>query len=388
MGAPLTLAKPPHVALIGGGFIGPVHAEALRRIGVPVTGVLELNLELGRATAARLGATKVFSSIEELLADPEIGAVHIASPNPAHYEQALKALKAGKHVLCEKPLAVTSAETGELAKEAEARPTQAAAVNYNIRFYPVCHEMRARVARGDIGKVLSVTGSYTQDWLLQPTDYNWRVEPDGATNLRAIADIGTHWMDLAQFVSGLKIEKVLSDLATFHPVRQKPVGGSETFTGSAAAQRKTEPVNIVTDDYGAVLLRFDGGARGVYHATQCQAGRKNRLELEVSGTEGSLVWDSQDPDVLWIGRRGRNNELLQRDPGIMSPEAAEISHYPGGHAEGFPDAFKQLALSMYSWIGKGGKTPPPFPTFADGHYEVKICEAIARSSKEGTWASV
>ncbi|HEX8203035.1 MAG TPA: Gfo/Idh/MocA family oxidoreductase [Isosphaeraceae bacterium] len=388
MGAPTFLANPPKVALIGGGFIGPVHSEALRRIGVPVVGILELTPELGRRTADRLGIPKVYRDLDEMLGDPEVGSVHIASPNPAHYEQAKRALEAGRHVLCEKPLAVTSKETGELAALAAARPRQAAAVNYNVRFYPLCHEMRARIARGDLGRILSVTGSYTQDWLLYPTDYNWRVEPDNATNLRAVADVGTHWMDLAQFITGLKIERVIADLATFHPERRKPVGGSETFTGSVAAERPTEPVTIVTEDYGAVVMRLTGDVRGVYHVTQCQAGRKNRLAIEISGTEGSFSWDSETPNRLWVGRRNRPSELFERDPGLMAPEAANISHYPGGHAEGFPDAFKQLALALYGWVGTGASEPSPFPTFADGDREVKLCEAIAKSASGQRWVGV
>ena len=388
MGAPTILSNPPKVALIGGGFIGPVHCETLRRIGVPVAGVLELTPELGQRTADRLGIPKVFGELQELLDDPEIGSVHIASPNFVHFDQARSALEAGKHVLCEKPLALTSAETGELAALAKGRPKQAAGVNYNVRFYPLCHEIRARVARGDLGRLLSITGSYTQDWLLQETDYNWRVEPDNATDLRAVSDIGTHWMDLAQFVSGQTIERVLADLAVFHPQRRRPVGDSETFTGSAAADRVTEPVNIVTEDYGAVLMHWTDGVRGVYHVNQCQAGRKNRLSLEVAGTEGSIVWDSETPNRMWIGRRGRPSELLERDPSIMDDAASAISHYPGGHAEGFPDAFKQLALSFYGWIEGGGQGPSPFPTFADGDHEVRICEAIARSAPNGTWEAV
>ncbi|CAN5914659.1 Gfo/Idh/MocA family oxidoreductase [soil metagenome] len=388
MGAPTILPNPPNVALIGGGFIGPVHAETLRRIGVPIVGLLELTPEIGRRTADRLGIPKVYNDLDHMLNDPDVGSVHIASPNIVHFEQSRRVLESGRHVLCEKPLAVTSKETTELAALSASRPKQAAAVNYNVRFYPLCHEMKARIARGDLGQLLSVTGSYSQDWLLLPTDYNWRVEPDGATNLRAVSDIGTHWMDLAQFVTGRKIERVLADLATFHPERRKPVGGSETFTGSDAAERPTEPVRIVTEDYGAVLMRLTDDVRGVYHVTQCQAGRKNRLSLEVSGTEGSMVWDSEDPNRLWIGRRGRPSELFERDPSIMDPTAAHISHYPGGHAEGFPDAFKQLALSLYGWISNGASGEPPFPTFADGDREVKLCEAIAKSAGGRGWVEV
>ena len=256
MGAPHVLANPPRVALIGSGFIGPVHAEALRRIGVVVGGLLDITPERARPLAERLGIPKVYSTLEELLADPTISAVHIASPNPVHFEHA-KRLEAGKHVLCEKPLAVSPKETAELVKTAAAHPKQAAGVNYNLRFYPLCQEMHARVARGDLGRILSVSGSYTQDWLLLIDDYNWRVEPDGHTNLRAVSDIGTHWMDLAQFITGLHIEQVNADLATFHPERKKPVGGAETFSGPAG-KKATESAKIVTEDYGAVLFHLNG----------------------------------------------------------------------------------------------------------------------------------
>jgi predicted dehydrogenase len=388
MAAPHALASPPKAALIGGGFIGPVHAEALRRIGVPVIGILDISPEKAKPQAERLGIPKVYATLDELLADPEVGSVHIASPNNVHFEHAKKALEAGKHVLCEKPLAVSSKETAELVKLAAKHKNLAAGVNYNLRFYPLAHEMRARVESGQIGKVVSVTGSYTQDWLLMADDYNWRVEPDNHTNLRAIADIGTHWMDLAQFITGAHIAEVNADLATFHKTRNAPVGGAETFTGPNAAKKPTKPVEITTEDFGAVLLHLDNGAHGVYHVSQMHAGRKNRLNLEVCGTEGSMVWDSESPELLWLGRRGSPNNLMNRDASIMSELAGNISHYPGGHAEGFPDAFKQLDLAFYGYILGGCKGPAPFPTFADGHYEVQVCEAIAASAKSKSWTKV
>jgi predicted dehydrogenase len=387
MGAPHVLATRPKVALIGGGFIGPVHAEALRRIGVEVAGLLDISPERARPLAERSGIAKVYSTLDELLADSSITAVHIASPNNVHYEHAKRSLEAGKHVLCEKPLAISSRETAELVKVAAAHPKQAAGVNYNLRFYPLCQEMHARVARGDLGRILSVSGSYTQDWLLLPDDYNWRVEPDGHTNLRAVSDIGTHWMDLAQFITGQHIEEVNADLATFHPERKKPIGGAETFSGPGG-KKATETVIIVTDDFGAVLLHLSGGTRGLFHVMQMHAGRKNRLYLEVCGTEGSMVWDSESPEYLWMGRRGGPNSLLNRDPSLLSPEVAETSHYPGGHAEGFPDAFKQLDLAFYGFIASGCSGKPKFPTFADGHREVQICEAIAQSARDKKWVSV
>ena len=261
-------------------------------------------------------------------------------------------------------------------------------MNYNIRYYPLCHEIRDRVALGDVGRVLTVTGSYTQDWLLLPTDYNWRVEDDGGTSLRAIADIGTHWMDLAQFLVGEPITAVLADLATFHAERQRPVGPSDTFGGGAGTNRATVPVRVTTEDYGAVLLRMGAATRGVFHVSQMEAGRKNRLALEIAGTDGLLAWDSESPNRLWIGRRGAPSQLLERDPALLSPSAEAISHYPGGHVEGFPDTFKQLFLDVYQWIGSERKTTPTFPSFADGHREVLLCEAIARSTKESHWVEV
>ncbi len=387
MGSPHVLENPPRVALIGGGFIGPVHAEALRRLGIPVVGLLGSSPNRAAALAERLGIPRVYRDLDDLISDASVGSVHIASPNPFHVQQATRCLEAGKHVVCEKPLGTTSAETASLVALAAAHPTQAAGVNYNVRFYPHCQEMRARVARGDIGRVLSVTGSYTQDWLLFPTDYNWRVEPDGGTNLRAVADIGTHWMDLAQFVTGQPITSVLADLMTVVPERRKPTGPSDTFSGPGRIQA-TQPVPITTEDFGAVLLRLANGARGAFHVSQTFAGRKNRLVLEVAGSEAALTWDSESPEILWIGHRGRSNEILLRDPALLSPESAPYTHYPGGHAEGFPDSFQQLNRAFYGWIASGMASDPPFPTFDDGHRELLLCEAIATSARQQCWIDV
>jgi predicted dehydrogenase len=377
----------PGVALIGGGFIGPVHAEALRRIGVEVVGLLGSSPERARPLADRLGIGQVYRDLDALLADPAVGAVHVASPNAHHFAQAQAALGAGKHVLCEKPLATTPRETSALVALAAQRPKQVAAVNYNVRFYPLCHELHARVARGDLGRILSITGCYTQDWLLKPDDYNWRVEPDGGANLRTIADIGTHWMDLAQFVLGRPIRSVFADLATFHATRRRPIGPAETFAG-APGRGATNELAISTEDYGAVLLRWDDGTRGVFHVSQATAGRKNRIVLEVAGTLGSLAWDSDAPNHLWIGSRDCANQLLERDPALLSPSACAITSYPGGHAEGFPDTFKQLFLAFYDAIAAADGAPPRYPTFADGDREARLCEAIARSAHEERWVEV
>jgi predicted dehydrogenase len=386
MAAPVVLENPPAVVLIGGGFIGPVHAEALRRIGVRVVGLLGSSPERAAPLAQRLGIPRVYRDLDDLLSDTAVQAVHIASPNAHHFDQAAACLEAGKHVLCEKPLAISSEQTADLCRRAALRTAQQTAVNYNVRFYSFAHEMRSRVASGDVGEILSVTGSYTQDWLLFPDDYNWRVEPDGGTNLRAVADIGTHWMDLAQFVTGIPILEVFAELSTFHPVRKRSVGPTDTF---AAALERTarQDVTINTEDFGVILLRFPGAARGAFHVSQTFPGRKNRLLLEVAGAKGSLTWNSERPDELIAGWRDRPSELVQRDPAQLGPHAAAISHYPGGHAEGFPDSFKQLFLTFYGAI-ETPTLPKPYPTFDDGHREVVLCEAIARSAREHRFVSV
>ncbi len=387
MGTAWVKDESPRVAVIGGGFIGSVHIEALRRIGIEVVGLLGSSPDRTRGLADRLAIRRVYGDLDDLLGDPAVGSVHIASPNAYHFEQARRTLESGRHVVCEKPLAITSTETSTLRELAGSRPRQASAVNYNVRYYPLCFEMRDRVARGDLGRILSVNGSYVQDWLLMPEDYNWRVEADGGTNLRAVADIGTHWMDLAQFVLDRPIRSVMADLATFHPVRHRPVGASETFTGPGRS-RETRAVPVTTEDHAAVLLRLEDGVRGVFHVSQVTAGRKNRLALEVAGTEGSMSWDSESPNRLWIGRRDGPNSLLERDPALLCPSARAVSHYPGGHAEGFPDTFKALYLAVYGWIAAGGDQPPGFPTFADGDREVRLCEAVAQSARQGHWMDV
>ncbi len=361
MSSPLALSRAPGAALIGGGFIGPVHVEALRRIGVEVVGLLGSSFERGSGTAARLGIECVYRDIDELLADRRVGVVHVASPNASHFDQARRVLESGRHIVCEKPLATSPRETAILRDLAESRPAQAAAVNYNIRYYPLCHELRDRIARGALGRVLSVTGSYVQDWLLYPDDYNWRVEPDGGTNLRAVADIGTHWMDLAQFLVGSPIRAVCADLATVHARRFRLLGPTGTFEGAGDRPDPTaaREVAIATDDQAAVLLRFEGTARGAFQVSQVTAGRKNRLTIEIAATEGAACWDSEAPNCLWLGARNGPNQLLERDPALLGPRAAAISHYPGGHAEGFPDTFKQLFLDVYGWIVRARRPDRP-----------------------------
>jgi len=376
------------VAVVGAGFMGPVHAEALRRAGCEVVGVLGVSDAETTRFAANVGA-RGYRSLVELLADPAVQSVHLTTPNKLHFEMAKAALEAGKHVVCEKPLAMNSKETAELVALAGRHPRQAAAVNYNLRFYPLNLEARERVRGGQLGRVHHVAGSYIQDWLLLDTDYNWRVLAEEGGALRAVADIGTHWLDLVHAVTGLEVESLCADLLTVHPVRRRPKGEVETFSGKLVKEDELEPVDITTEDYGGILLRFKGGARGTLTVSQVTAGRKNSMRYEVAGEKAALFWNSEDPDEMWIGRRRGPNEILMRDPSLLSAPARAAISVPGGHAEGYADTFKQHFRAFYGYVAKGDfKAPAPFATFEDGHREVVLCEAVLASHKKRGWVEV
>ena len=376
------------VAVAGAGFIGPVHLEALRRLGIEVTGILGCNPEESESARKTLGLPKAYHDFDDLLSDPGAHSVHLAVPNVLHYEMAKKALNAGKHVICEKPLAMNSKESAELVELAQSKKL-AAGVCYNVRFYPINLEAQAMVRRGDVGDVLLVNGSYVQDWLFYDTDYNWRVLAEQGGALRAVADIGTHWMDLIQTITGLQIEAVFADLHTVHKTRKRPKGEVETFTGKTTPKQETEPVHITTDDYGCVMFRFRGGARGSLHVSQVTAGRKNCIRYEIAGSKRALAWNSESPNELWIGRRDRANECMLRDPALVSDGARKYINYPGGHNEGFPDTFKQCFRAFYDYIAQGDFSAEPFfPTFQSGHGEVVLCEAILKSHREERWISL
>ncbi len=380
-------------AVVGTGFIGPVHVEAIRRLGHRVIGVLGSSAAKSREAAGALGIPHGYDSFEQLLADPAVDVVHLASPNRLHFAQCKAAIAAGKHVICEKPLAMTTAETAELVALAAASDV-ITAVNYNVRFYPLVLELRERVKAGSLGHVLHVTGSYLQDWLLHDTDFNWRVLAEDGGELRAVADIGTHWIDTVCFATRLEVEAVLADLSTVHPIRQRPTGGNETFSGSTGSTRPSVPVNVTTEDYGSILLRFKGGAKGSVTVSQVTAGRKNCLRFDVAGAKASASWDSEEPNTLHVGYRDRPNERLVRDPSLMAAGVRAFADYPGGHAEGFPDTFKQLYKAVYADVltsrdRKGADSGPPlYATFADGHNEVRVCEAVLRSHREERWVNV
>jgi predicted dehydrogenase len=353
-----------------------------------VAAIIGSTPEKSRQANQSLGIQTNLATFEEVLADPTIHAVHLATPNRLHYPQSIAVLESGKHLLCEKPLAMTTQESAALVRLARATGLMAA-VAYNIRFYPLCHEIAERVGSGNLGDLLHVHGSYVQDWLLYETDFNWRVLSEDGGELRAVADIGTHWLDLIQFITGQHIVSVCADLRTVHPERSRPRGGVETFSSSLQTPTASDRVPISTEDCGCVMFRFQDGANGCLWVSQTTAGRKNCLRFEVAGTQGSAAWNSESPNELWLGHRDRSNELLIRDPALLSRRAAAIANYPGGHNEGFPDTFKQLFKSFYGAIERGAKDQPrPFPTLEDGHREIALCEAILESQRRRCWIDV
>lgn len=373
-------------AVIGSGFIGTVHVEALRRIGVQVHGLLETTPELGAERAASLGLPRSYTTLDELLADERVEVVHVTSPNHLHFEHAAAVLAAGRNVICEKPMAMTAAESGELVKRA-AKSGKVAAVNFNIRFYPINQHLHAAIAAGEVGEVRLITGRYFQDWLLYDTDWNWRLEPEHGGALRAVGDVGSHWLDLTSFVTGRHVTEVMADLATFIKVRQKPAGRVETFSLERA--KETVPVDIETEDAATILLRYDNGARGMVAVSQISAGRKNSLQYEIDGSSAAVAWDSEQPDLLWIGHRGRANEMLSRDFALLNEDGRAAAALPGGHVEGFADTFAAHFRAVYSDVGAGGmRDRPPYATFADGHEEMLVGDAIALSARESRWVQI
>jgi predicted dehydrogenase len=378
----------PKVAVIGLGFMGRTHIQALRRLGVEVHGVAGIDEDEARKAASELSIPRWYRSFEEAIADPEVKAIHLCTPNNLHFPQAKLALEAGKHVLCEKPLAMTSAESLILS-ELASKKGLITAVNYNLRFYPICQEAQARISAGDLGSPYLIHGAYLQDWLFLKTDWNWRLEPDQGGTLRVVADIGTHWMDMVTYLTGLKITEVFADFSTVHPTRLQPEGNIETYAGKIEKNISTKEVPIHTEDVAVILFRFDNGALGNVSLSQVSAGRKNFFWFEISGSKSAFHWEQENPNELWIGYRDQPNQVLAKDPSLFHPEARALTGFPGGHAEGYPDTFVQVFRQFYGAI-VSGKMPETgqFATFEDGHHEMLLCEAIQKSALEKHWVKV
>jgi predicted dehydrogenase len=368
--------------VVGTGFIGAVHVDALRRLGVEVAGVVGSTPERARAATT----APVVESYEALLADDRVDVVHLTTPNHLHYPQVKQALAAGKHVVCEKPLALTSTETAELVELAE-RSGLVHCTNFNIRFYPMVQEARERVRAGELGAVWNVHGGYLQDWLATPEDWNWRLEGDKGGAMRAVGDIGSHWLDLTQFVTGQRITEILADLATVIPIRRRPLGEVQTFARAENVERADAP--MATEDLAHILLRFEGGARGSCVISQVSFGRKNALRFEVDGSSGALAWDGERNEELWLGHRDAPNETLLRNAALLHLAAAGSTQLPAGHGEGFADTFRELYRTVYADVLRGEPSAEPaYPTFADGHVANVLGDAVGRSSRERRWVEL
>lgn len=380
--------------VIGTGFIGPVHIENLRRIGAQVTAICG-STKSARATAEKWGIPEVFGDydIAALLLSPNVDVIHITSPNKVHVEQSLAALAAGKHVVCEKPLGMTTKETAKVVAAVKKKGAPVFAVNYMCRFFPAVLQMRAMVQRGDLGRIIHVQGHFFQDWLLHETDYNWRVLASEGGKLRAVGDIGTHWVDAVSFILGAKTESVFAHTETFHKTRLRPKGEVQTFAKVDPATMV--PYKVDTEDFGSLLLKFGrakhGFASGVHanaSISQVAAGWKCSLSLGIYGTAGSVRWNLEQPNEIIVGRRDEPNQILQRGTAGFSEDIAGFTDYPGGHPEGFADAHKMHYRAVYEHIASGRKTPPLFATAADGHHEVQLCEAILKSQRAKSWQRV
>jgi predicted dehydrogenase len=390
MPLPLTHLR---AGIIGTGFIGPVHIEAVKRLGVPVTAICGSTAS-ATETAARWGIPEVYGdyNYKAMLRSPNIDVVHITSPNKVHVEQSLAALAAGKHVICEKPLGMDTKETARLVKAA-AKSDRVFAVNYMCRFFPAVLQMRAMVRRGDLGRIIHVQGHFFQDWLLKETDYNWRLLASEGGKLRAVGDIGTHWIDAVSFILGAKPEAVFATLETFHKTRRRPKGEVKTF--AKVDPKKMVSYQVDTEDFASVLLQFGKAshphAAGV-HAnaaiSQVAAGWKCSLSIGIYGTEASVQWDLAQPNEILVGRRDEPNQILQRATAGFTEDIAGFTDYPGGHAEGFSDSHKMQYRAVYEHIASGKKTPLLFATAQDGHDEVKLCEAVLKSSAQKKWVAV
>ena len=380
------------MGIVGAGFVGPHHVDAVRRLGfVDIVAVAGSSDESGRQKAEQLGARKSYGSYEALVADPDVHVVHVATPNYLHYAVTSAALAHGKHVVSDKPLAATAAESKRLVDQLK-RTGLVGAVTFNYRGNPLVQQARHLIANGQIGTPAFVHGHYLQDWLLHDTDYSWRLDPEKGGVSSALGDIGSHWCDLAQHVSGLRITHVLGDLTTVIPRRKKPRGSREAFQQASDAET-AEVVEIRVEDLASVMLKFDNGAKGSFSVGQVCAGHKNDLVLEVCGSKASIRWRQEHQNELWIGHREKANEILEKDPSLLDPDVRAYAHLPGGHQEAWADAFCNLMRDIYGCIVSGQKAdaghPPAFATFEDGYRANCIVEAILESSRQGgVWTAV
>lgn len=385
----MTHPSPIKVAVAGLGFIGAIHIESLRRLpGIEVVAIIHSNEKTAAEKAAALHIGKYYDSFEKMILKEDIDCVHICTPNDLHYTMAKTALLEGKHVVCEKPLTMSVDEAKDLLQLASSR-NLVHAVNFNIRYYPLVRQMKKMRENGELGRIYSVIGTYLQDWLFFSTDYNWRLETLKTGDSKAVADIGSHLVDLIEYITGLSVSAVMADFSTIHPIRKKPLKNIETYSGKLLNEKDYREVPVSVEDHANILLRFNDGSKGSVVVSQVAAGRKNRVSLEISGSQLSLAWNSEMPNELWIGKRDAPNQLLLRDPALVDADVRNIISYPGGHNEGFADTSKQLFKEIYEDVRRGAPSSnPTYPTFKDGLREMILCEKIVESNSLQKWISL
>jgi len=367
--------------------MGKTHLEMIRRLGnVEVVAIADDPSRDLKAVAASMNVDNVTADYKSLCNDPNIDAVHICTPNALHAPMTEAALMGGKHVLCEKPLATTSAEAKRMLKLAEEKKL-VHAVNHNLRYYPMVQQMRAMVAAGELGEVRVVQGTYSQDWLLYDTDFNWRLlaKENGAS--RVVGDIGSHWMDMVQHVTGMKITSLCADTMLYHEKRKQPKMAVEAFAGKNLKAAEYDEITIDTEDFASVLVRLGDRCRGAYTVSQVSAGCKNRFQMEIFGTKAGVIWNQEQPDALWVGHRNERSQIMLKDPSMMYPEAAKFADLPGGHSEGYDDAHKQLYRRFYERVADPTK-PVNYPTFADGARGMVLIEKVLESSSKRAWVDI
>ncbi len=374
-------------AIVGTGFMGKVHAENVRRLGnVEIAAVVGSRPETARKFAENFLIPIATDKLDEVLANKDIAAVHICTPNVDHFPMSLAAINAGKAVLCEKPMTMNVEEARRLVDAAKAK-NAVNCVQHNLRYYPVVQQIRQMIAHGDLGDILIVQGTYSQDWLLYDTDWNWRLDAKENGKLRVMGDIGSHWMDMIQHLTGLSITAVCADLTIFHKTRKRPKGSVETFSGKKLQPGDYEEFPIETEDFGMVMLRLGNRARGAFTVSQMSAGRKNRFEFEIFGTKAGVAWNQESPDQLWIGRRNEPNEIIIKDASLFYPAAAAFADLPGGHSEGYDDSHKQVFKHFYARVANPS-APIDYPTFEDGLHGMILLQKVAESASQHSWVEV
>jgi len=378
------------MGLVGPGFVGAHHIDAVRRLGfVDVVAVAASSEASARRKADALGVPKAYGSFEDLVADPDIHVVHNTTPNYLHVPVILAAFAQGKHVISDKPLATTVADA-RLLLDAANQAGVVHAVTFNYRGNPLVQQAREMIAGGELGAVHFIHGAYLQDWLLQATDYSWRLDPEKGGESSAVGDIGSHWCDLVQHVTGQRVVEVLADLTTVVGTRLKPSSSTEAFAQSGDEAR--ESVRVHSEDLATILLRFEDGAKGSVSVGQVCAGHKNGLWFEVNGRRASVRWEQERQNELWIGRRDTANAVLAKDPSLLGPVARGYAHLPGGHQEAWADAFCNVMRDIYDVIAgrrPAHPRPPAFATFEDGYHSACVVDAVLESHRRGAvWCRV